>query len=103
MNSVGHVGQPRVVSAPKAATVSEALNLLSVFGGGDQRVRDMLVELQAATESNERLLAQFEGLALREADVSRREREVREAETRVDGKLAVVARIRAEISDGGKA
>lgn len=96
MNSVGHIG-PRVVGAPKAATISEAINLLSVFGSGNPAVRDTLVELQQAAEHNERLIAQFEGLDRREADLARREREVREAEARIDAKLARVARIRDEL------
>ena len=95
MNSVGHIGH--VVSAPKAETINQALALLAIFGGGDQRVRDMLVELQQAAEHNERLIAQFEGLERREADVARREREVSEAESRVDAKLARVSRIRDEL------
>ena len=94
MNAVGHIG-PRV--APKAEAINQALALLAIFGGGDQRVRDMLVELQQAAEHNERLIAQFEGLERREADVARREREVSEAESRVDAKLARVSRIRDEL------
>ena len=100
--NVGHIGRPVVVPGPKSSTIGEALNLLSVFGGGDQNVRGLLAELQAAAAHNETLIAQFEGLAHREADVSRREHEVREAEARVDGKLAAVALIRAELSDGWK-
>ena len=99
MNGVGHIGRPVVVPGPKSYTITEALNLLSVFGGGDQNVRGLLVELQAAATHNEMLLAQFEGLDRREADVSRREREMRESEARVDGKLAAVARIRGELSE----
>lgn len=97
MNSVGHIGQR--VGAPKAETINQALALLAIFGGGDQRVRDMLVELQAAATHNETLIAQFEGLERREADVARREREVSEAESRIDAKFARIRAIRDELHD----
>jgi dihydroorotate dehydrogenase len=54
--TVGNVGRPRAVSAPRLATIDDALSLLRVLGTDNPQVHSLLEELRAAIEHNARLV-----------------------------------------------
>lgn len=99
MKTVGNIGRPHVVvGSPKPEVVTKALDLIAALGSGDKRTRKLLTALQHAVEHNERLLATVDEKLKALEDLERREREVTEAEARIDDKLAKLQRIRRDFA-----
>ncbi len=88
------INKPRRPNTPRAAEIEAGLALLTALGGGDKKAWQYLTDLVAATDHNERLLADLHEKAKALDDLERRERELAVVETRCDKKLAELAAIR---------
>lgn len=58
MRATAQVGAVRPTPSPSSKVAGEMLNIFAIFGGGDQKLRDLIQEMQEVQEHNEQVIEQ---------------------------------------------
>jgi hypothetical protein len=97
MNGPGNIGQARKIHTPSLTEIGNALHLIAAIGGDNKgEVTQLLRDLKAAAEHNERLLRDVSAGLQRLSDLAKREAEVNRIQAETDEKIDKINAILAE-------